>query len=55
MSNPIDEEVYGHKTTDDPGSVRNGNPGRPQSDFAEPEEPADNGREATDGDDEPAS
>jgi hypothetical protein len=41
MSNPIDEEVYGHKTTDNPASVRNGNPGRPQSDFVEADDHPD--------------
>ena len=33
MSNPIDEETYGRSASEAPDNVRNGNPGRPQSDF----------------------
>jgi hypothetical protein len=63
MSNPIDEEVYGEKTTNNPASVRNGNPGRPQSDLAEPgdlpdptdtDHPAGEEQAARNGDNEPA-
>ena len=33
MTNPLDDEVYGDKRTDDKDATRNGNPGRPQSDY----------------------
>ncbi len=36
MSTPIDDEVYGERSSQDPDEVRQGNPGRPQSDFEEP-------------------
>jgi hypothetical protein len=39
MSIPIDDEVYGDRTSAEPASVKQGNPGRPQSDFAEPVSP----------------
>ena len=34
MSNPLDDEVYEGRASKDADAVRNGNPGRPQSDFA---------------------
>jgi len=33
MTNPLDDEVYGDKRTSDPNATRNGNPGKPQSDY----------------------
>lgn len=33
MSNPIDEETYGDRGSDNPQAVGNGNPGKPQSDY----------------------
>src|ERR1700712_5132810 len=36
MSNPLDEETYGDKTDVGPDETKQGNPGRPQSDFLEP-------------------
>jgi hypothetical protein len=33
MSNPLDEEVYGDKTSDDENAVKQGNPGKPQADL----------------------
>lgn len=38
MSIPIDDETYGDADAPrDPAEVRNGNPGRPQSDYTSPE------------------
>ena len=33
MTNPLDDDVYGDKQADDPDTVENGNPGRPQSEL----------------------
>lgn len=33
VTTPIDDEVYGKSAASDPSAVKNGNPGRPQSDY----------------------
>ena len=45
MSTPIDEETYGPRRRKKPEEIRNGNPGRPQSDYAteDPQVPPDRG------------
>ena len=39
MSIPIDDETYGGHGSTDPDEVKQGNPGRPQSDF-DPDAPS---------------
>jgi hypothetical protein len=41
MSNPIDEETYGDRTVRDPNAVKQGNPGKPQSEYQVYDEPED--------------
>jgi hypothetical protein len=41
MSIPIDDETYGDKTSKNPDDVKQGNPGRPQSELGEIKDPAD--------------
>ncbi len=41
MTKSVDDETYGEKGTADPDEIRNGNPGRPQSDFESDEVDAD--------------
>ncbi|HEY0169024.1 MAG TPA: hypothetical protein VGB75_18410 [Jatrophihabitans sp.] len=46
MTNPLEDQVYGDPRVDDENAAKNGNPGKPQSDYqfddAEPEiDPSD--------------
>ncbi|MEO7261522.1 MAG: hypothetical protein ABI047_09755 [Jatrophihabitantaceae bacterium] len=33
MTNPLEDEVYGDKRVDNDNAAKNGNPGKPQSDY----------------------